>query len=181
MSSSRFGILMKSAGENVDGPGRLPGLADPAPSVNQMKDFPDTYLEASIDGEVRVFPLEGDRILRIGRSDTNDVVLNDDLVSRNHAMLQGSEEGLFYITDCGSRNGTMVNDVRAAAPRILRPGDQIRIGNHDFTFHQDSAVEPPAAKGRQKDPSTNVMFAWSLITVLVVDIRDFTGLAQRIE
>jgi len=146
-----------------------------------MKDFPDTYLEAVIDGEVRLFPLEGDRILRIGRSDTNDVVLNDDRVSRNHAMLQGSEEGLFYITDCGSRNGTMVNELRATAPVILRPRDQIRIGSHDFTFHQVSAVEPPDAKARQRDPSTNVMFAWSLVTVLVVDIRDFTGLAQRVE
>lgn len=147
-----------------------------------MSDALAPYLRALIDGEVRQFPLDGDRILRIGRSDTNDVVLNDDRVSRNHAMLQGSEEGLFYITDCGSRNGTFVNETRATAPVILRAGDQIRIGNHDFTFHQEAPSRPPPpSSGRQKEPSTNVMLAWSMITVLVVDIRDFTGLAQRVE
>jgi adenylate cyclase len=145
-----------------------------------MSDVPPAYLEVQIDGQVRQFPVEADRILRIGRSETNNVVLNEDGISRNHAMLQGSEQGLFYITDCGSRNGTFVNDARAAAPVILRPGDQIQIGNYQFTFHQESAAELPAARKFDSEPATSVMFAPSLITVLVVDIRDFTGLAQRL-
>jgi adenylate cyclase len=143
-----------------------------------MRDVPPAYLEVKIDGQVRQFPLEGERILRIGRSETNHVVLNDDGISRNHAMLQGSEQGLFYITDCGSRNGTFVNDSRAAAPVILRSGDQIQIGSYELTFHQESTAE---SLGVGSETATNVMFTWSLITVLVVDIRDFTGLAQRIE
>jgi adenylate cyclase len=146
-----------------------------------MSELPAAYLEVKIDGQVHQFSLEGDRILRIGRSDTNNVVLNDDGVSRHHAMLQGSEKGLFYITDCGSRNGTFVNDTRAAVPVILRPGDHIQIGKHEFIFHQPSAVAPPVAREPDRDPETNVMFARSLITVLVVDIHDFTGLAQRME
>jgi len=146
-----------------------------------MSDVPPAYLEVEIDGQVRQFPVEGDRIVRIGRSEGNNVVLNDEGVSRNHAMLQGSEQGLFYITDCGSRNGTFVNDTRAAAPVILRPGDQIQIGNYQFTFHQESAVELPTTRKFDSEPATNVMFSPSLITVLVVDIRDFTGLAQRFE
>jgi adenylate cyclase len=146
-----------------------------------MSDVPPTYLEVEIDGQVRQFPVEGDRIVRIGRSEGNNVVLNDEGVSRNHAMLQGSEQGLFYITDCGSRNGTFVNDTRAAAPVILRPGDQIQIGNYQFTFHQESPVELPTTRKFDSEPATNVMFSPSLITVLVVDIRDFTGLAQRFE
>jgi adenylate cyclase len=143
-----------------------------------MSDVPSAYLEVEIDGQVRQFPLEGERILRIGRSETNNVVLNDDGISRNHAMLQGSERGLFYITDCGSRNGTFVNDSRAAAPVILRSGDKIQIGSYELTFHQESATESLAVSS---ETATNVMFTWSLITVLVVDIRDFTGLAQRME
>jgi adenylate cyclase len=146
-----------------------------------MSDVPPAYLEVQIDGQVRQFPVEGDRILRIGRSETNNVVLNDDGVSRSHAMLQGSEQGLFYITDCGSRNGTFVNDARATAPVILRPGDQIQIGSYQFTFHQESAAELPTARRFDSEPATNVLFAPSLITVLVVDIRDFTGLARRLE
>lgn len=143
-----------------------------------MSDVPPAYLETEIDGQVRQFPLEGERILRIGRSEANHVVLNDDGISRNHAMLQGSEQGLFYITDCGSRNGTFVNDSRAAAPVILRSGDKIQIGSYELTFHQESAAESP---GVSSETATNVMFTWSIITVLVVDIRDFTGLAQRMD
>jgi len=96
-------------------------------------------------------------------------------------MLQYSDGGLFYITDCGSRNGTLVNGARLATPMILRPGDQIRIGNYEFTFHQETVDQHSSADSVERQPSTNVVFALSLITVLVVDIRDFTGLAQRVE
>ena len=146
-----------------------------------MSYVPPVYLEVEIDGQVRQFPVNGDRILRIGRSERNNVVLNDEGVSRNHAMVQGSDQGLFYITDCGSRNGTFVNDTRAAAPVILRSGDQIQIGTYRFSFHQESPVELPTTRRFDSEPATNVMLWPSLITVLVVDIRDFTGLAQRFE
>jgi len=130
---------------------------------------------------MRQFPVAGDRILRIGRSEKSNVVLNEDPVSRNHAMLQCSDQGKFYITDCGSRNGTFVNGGRVAAPVVLHPGDRIRIGTHEFTFHQEAAEGRSSSESIEKQPSTNVTFALSLITVLVVDIRDFTGLAQQVE
>ena len=87
-----------------------------------MSDVPTAYLEVQIDGQICQVPLAGDRTFRIGRSDKSNVVLNEDLVSRNHAMLQRSDRGRFYITDCGSRNGTLVNGARITAPVILRQG-----------------------------------------------------------
>src|SRR6266478_9814309 len=139
------------------------------------------YLEAEIDGKLSQFPLADDRTFRIGRSDKNNVVLTDDLASRNHAMLQRSDEGKFYITDLGSSNGTFVNGGRISAPVVLRHGDKIRIGSHEFTFHQESAVQPPPVEQPDELQSTNILFAQSLITVLVADIRDFTGLGRRLE
>jgi adenylate cyclase len=146
-----------------------------------MSDVPSAYLEVEVNGQMRQFPVAGDRILRIGRSEKSNVVLNEDPVSRNHAMLQCSDQGKFYITDCGSRNGTFVNGGRVAAPVVLHPGDRIRIGTHEFTFHQEAAEGRSSSESIEKQPSTNVTFALSLITVLVVDIRDFTGLAQQVE
>jgi len=141
------------------------------------------YLEAEIDGELRRFPLAADQIIQIGRSDKNHVVIADDLASRHHAMLQRSEEGQFYITDLGSSNGTFVNGARISAPVILHPGDRVSIGNHEFSFHQEAALPPQPED--DPDPnemkSTGMLFRESLITVLVVDIVDFTGLAQRID
>jgi adenylate cyclase len=139
------------------------------------------YLEAEIDGKLSRFPLADDRTFRIGRSDKNNVVLTDDLASRNHAMLQRSDEGQFYITDLGSSNGTFVNGGRISAPVVLRHGDKIRIGTHEFTFFQQSHVEPPPIEQPDELQSTNILFAQSLITVLVADIRDFTGLGRRLE
>jgi len=139
------------------------------------------YLEAEVDGEILRFPLAGEHIFQIGRSDKNHVVLADDLASRHHAMLQRSEGGRFYITDLGSSNGTFVNGARISAPVILRPGDRIGIGNHELRFHQEADPQPPPVAEPDELKSTNLLFRESLITVLVADIRDFTRLAQRMD
>lgn len=142
--------------------------------------FPVAYLEAEIGGQKRRFPLSGEGVCRIGRSDKNDIVLIDDLASRNHAMLQRSSEGYFYISDLGSSNGTLVNGVRISVPVILQNGGHVTIGNHDFTFFQETAgIATPEEPDQLQ--STNILFAEKLITVLVADIRDFTGLARRVE
>jgi adenylate cyclase len=139
------------------------------------------YLEAEIGGQVTQFALATDRIIHIGRSDTNDVVLTSDSASRRHAMLQYSDgDGSFYIVDLGSRNGTYVNDARIAKPVVLGPGDRIRVGNVEFIFHQNILRDDTSTK-RDKFDSTNVVFAQSLITVLVADIRGFTALSQTID
>ena len=139
----------------------------------------EAYLEATINGEMRRFPLPLDRACLIGRSDKNTVVVDDDEASRNHAMLQADTSG-FLLTDRNSSNGTFVNGARISVPTVLRHGDRISIGSHQFTFCHPSAI-PPAEPEVDELASTNVIFAEKLITVLVVDIRDFTGLAQRTE
>jgi len=138
------------------------------------------FLEAKISGEIRRFPLENERAFRIGRSDKNDIVLSDDLASRSHAMLQQSGDGTVYLTDLGSSNGTFVNGVRVSAPVILRPRDQVRIGNHEFVFHQELGTEPQSEELDELQ-STNIFLAQSLITVFVADIRDFTGWGRRVD
>ena len=145
-----------------------------------MEDSPSAYLEFEIDGEVRELPLPTDCLFRVGRSEKNDLVLADDLASRNHAMFQRADDGV-YITDCGSSNGTFVNGLRVAAPMVLRSGDQIRIGHKLLTFREGAVLDAPSVETVNGLQSTNVVFAQSLITVLVVDIRNFTGLAQRID
>ncbi len=139
----------------------------------------EAYLEADVKGEVRRFPLLPDRACLIGRSEKNTVVVEDDEASRNHAMLQ-ADGGKFLLTDRNSSNGTFVNGVRISVPVLLKHGDRITIGSYQFIFHQPSAVQPVEEEVDDL-ASTNVIFAEKLITVLVVDIRDFSGLAQRSE
>jgi adenylate cyclase len=144
-----------------------------------MSDGLNAYLEAKINAQLCKFPLAADRICRIGRSDASTIVLVDDLASRNHAMLQGSDSGVFYLTDLGSTNGTFVNGARISTPVVLRPGDRIQIGNYEFTFHQEAA-KAPEPETVVDEKATSLFMVMRMITVLVVDIRDFTGLGQRL-
>jgi adenylate cyclase len=137
------------------------------------------YLEAEIDGENRSFPIPREFALCIGRSGSVCVTLDDDSVSRRHALLQRTEADEYYVVDLGSRNGTYLNQKRISAASILKPDDRISIGKYTLTFHsEEDHTEVIRNSGLG---STNATFAPGLITVMVADIRDFTGLAQRLE
>lgn len=58
------------------------------------------------------FPLQGRSYWTVGRSQDNDLVIRDNCISRNHAILQATEEDTFLLIDLGSRNGTFVNGRR---------------------------------------------------------------------
>jgi len=65
----------------------------------------------------------------------NDLVIRNDKVSRNHAVIErvGSE---FFIKDNNSLNGTFVNGSRIA-PNIrvaLKSGDKVVFANEEYTF-----------------------------------------------
>lgn len=69
----------------------------------------------------------------LGRDDASDIVIDDDLASRNHARLRPSGRG-WIVEDLGSTNGTRVNGFRSNA-QLLLDGDKVTIGATVFTFH----------------------------------------------
>jgi ABC transport system ATP-binding/permease protein len=69
---------------------------------------------------------------RIGRAPDNEILLDDLLVSRYHAELRKSPDGLRVI-DLGSSNGTFHNGRRVSEAE-LRPGDRLSIGHHQMVF-----------------------------------------------
>jgi adenylate cyclase len=140
---------------------------------------PIAYLEATIGEEKRKFVIPSNAALRIGRSDTGGVVLNHPSVSRRHALLQRAEDNQYYLTDLGSSNGTFVNHGRVSSPVMLKSGDRITIGNYSLIFVDEATGTVRTTSGESL--ITNVLFAPKLITVLVADIRDFTGLAQHMD
>ncbi len=76
------------------------------------------YLLLHTEKGQRFFPLVGRPCWTIGRGKDNDIVIKDHCISRNHAILQSTETGDFYLIDLGSRNGTFVNGRRVAIPVI---------------------------------------------------------------
>ncbi|UMB72188.1 BTAD domain-containing putative transcriptional regulator [Mycobacterium paraterrae] len=77
-------------------------------------------------------PLRG-AATRIGRLPDNDIVLDDAMVSRHHAMIVDTGAS-FVVTDLRSANGVEVAGSRVRGSATLDDGDCIRIGDHEFTF-----------------------------------------------
>ncbi len=86
------------------------------------------YLLLHTEKGQRFFPLVGRPCWTIGRGKDNDIVIKDHCISRNHAILQSTETGDFYLIDLGSRNGTFVNGRRVAIPVTIHDKDRITFG-----------------------------------------------------
>src|SRR5215218_9079620 len=86
----------------------------------------------------------------VGRDDC-DVVLTDPEVSRRHAVLVASSDGL-AIEDLGSTNGTWVNGERIARPEPIRAGDEVRFGNTVWHVRAAAAASDgrPTIAGAQR-------------------------------
>jgi hypothetical protein len=91
----------------------------------------------------------------VGRDVSNDIVIGDAEVSRQHARLTRTPGG-FVLEDLGSTNGTFVNSERLMAPRVLNPGDLVGFGENITLTFESTAPEaaatvasPAAEPGRQ--------------------------------
>ncbi len=94
-----------------------------------------------LQGENLRWPLDKDR-LTIGRGPDCDIILPDRVVSRRHACIE-RREGLYFIVDDQSKNGTFVNGEPVLQPRQLIDGDEIQIAlRFRLTFVDAGATAP---------------------------------------
>jgi pSer/pThr/pTyr-binding forkhead associated (FHA) protein len=88
----------------------------------------------------QLLPLDGgapidlvkDMIL-VGRKDDSDVRLEHKSVSKMHCVIVKTD-GLLFLRDLGSTNGTRVNGQRVRRAALL-PNDQLTIANYKFRVH----------------------------------------------
>lgn len=79
-------------------------------------------------------------VTHLGRADENDIVLNGDLVSRQHARLL-VKGGALQIEDVGSRNGLRVNGHPVDGQLALAVGDIISVGENTLSVRQPEEGE----------------------------------------
>jgi adenylate cyclase len=97
-------------------------------------------------------------------------------------MLQCTETGDFYLIDLGSRNGSFVNGRRVSIPVTLRNGDRLTFGQTDLEFHCPSNNRNnDFPQGTDKETLTSTLHVRRLMSVMVVDIRDFTVLTRQLD
>jgi pSer/pThr/pTyr-binding forkhead associated (FHA) protein len=71
----------------------------------------------------------------LGRAIDNDMVLEDAAVSAHHAVIRRRGQD-FLLADLGSSNGTHLNGEQITGSPVLRPGDEIRIGDTVVFFRR---------------------------------------------
>jgi pSer/pThr/pTyr-binding forkhead associated (FHA) protein len=84
-------------------------------------------------------PIQAEK-LTIGTAPDSDLLLTDDLVSRNHAVLVRKGEDSYWLRAFNTTNGTKVNDVplRAEQERLLKDGDRIAVAHVEIIFRDGS-------------------------------------------
>ncbi len=88
-------------------------------------------LTITLDGVlVKEYSLDDKRIT-IGRGSSNNIVLDDETVSGEHAAIQSDNETV--ITDLRSTNGTFLNG-SSISKEPLKHGDVLKIGGYLLTF-----------------------------------------------
>ena len=135
--------------------------------------------------------------IKIGKAPTNDIVINDKTVSREHLVVFIDDDKNVFITDLGSTNGTYVNGVRIEESVKLETLDVLRVGNSlvewpQFLISNDNldkvyeTLKDPAPiyieKPVLKPEATNLnpIYKYSLIfVVLIVVIIIIMSFAQQ--
>src|SRR3972149_4102163 len=96
-------------------------------------------------------PLKGQRwalshTLMLGRDSTCEVVIQDRQVSRFHARLTPTAEGV-TLEDLGSKNGTNHNGAELTAPVMLEEGDLVGVALAQQFLYLTSDATMPLAEG----------------------------------
>lgn len=115
----------------------------PAPSSANTGSHLDPAGAANLNlSEQEVYPVrkraEGafqDRV-GIGRAPNVDISLPLPRVSKYHAFFTWDENGSYFVTDAGSKNGTMVEGktLTPRQPYLLAEGAQLAFGPYRFVF-----------------------------------------------
>jgi transcriptional regulator with GAF, ATPase, and Fis domain len=107
--------------------------------------------------------------LRVGKAPDNDVVLDDDTVSRHHCELSRANDGV-HVRDLGSTNGTRVQGARVSEA-IVQPGTVLRVGEVEIALR-------PAARNVEILPSDKTWFGAAIGRSL--PMRSIFGVLERI-
>jgi pSer/pThr/pTyr-binding forkhead associated (FHA) protein len=83
----------------------------------------------------------GSAPLTIGRGPSCDVPVHSEEVSRSHAHVMRTPEGVVLVDS--SLHGTYINGERVQAQRLLIDGDIVQIGSRSFRFDLRSPEREP--------------------------------------
>jgi hypothetical protein len=141
---------MKEKDVRIDDYGQLPTLRNKssaaehtvpgrAPDAHRMSgsQLEDCWVLVGLDDVFCDTYVVGDGVGTIGSSPDSDIQIESKFVSRHHAQLIQNDRGC-VVGDLNSTNGTFVNS-RRINKRVLRAGDIVTIGKHNFRYEKQPA------------------------------------------
>ena len=109
-------------------------------TLQAIQPHPKAFL---IVGGTQIFTLE-DNLVNIGRQLDNDLVINDQRVSRRHAQVR-VVKGRHILFDLDSSGGTLVNN-KPIKQSSLHPGDVISLAGVPLVYGHDSVTSTSDTK-----------------------------------
>ena len=82
----------------------------------------------------------------VGRDPANEVIISDPASSRRHFQIR-HVDGVWLISDLGSRNHTYLNEEQLTREVNLAYGDRVQVGETVFSFLQEEKTSSGRAKG----------------------------------
>lgn len=111
--------------------------------------------------------------LSIGRDASNNIVLNDKMVSRKHAQLIIGSDGRVLIKDLGSSNGTFVNGNKISE-QLLNAGDIVKCGTTFLNWSlaiNENGNNPYVSNQKHEALQYKNQFSFSLRSIDMDDMR----------
>lgn len=101
-------------------------------------------------------PLTGECLL--GRHRSCQIQVKDGASSRQHAKVYASD-GLWWVEDLGSANGTLLNGAKIAGRKKLRDKDRIGIGQTEVSFSDGGGETAEVVVGKRKASASSLAAA----------------------
>ena len=106
-------------------------LSTPEPASVSTAEFGYFNLELPDGAKQEIGVSKSD--ISVGRDRANDIVIEDERVSRSHARFEINAQGKVKVIDTGSTNGVRVNGVKVTET-MIRPGDVIEMGGSKIWY-----------------------------------------------
>ncbi len=111
----------------------------------------------SLAGKIVETVTLGEGNLVVGRSPSCDIHLDDKTVSRRHASIRVSRDGI-TVEDLNSRNGTFISGNRVSH-HVVSPGDVITVGPFSISFEDLPASREATAQDTSGQTVVNTLDA----------------------
>jgi hypothetical protein len=146
-------LLLRKKEEPVIEEEETPTIVSPVPArqeeqtkVVSVQEEPLAFFESFDGKQYPVYKIPA----MIGKSNSNDVVIPGEYISRKHAILI-HKNGYFYIADNNSSNGLFVDGRKIKTETMIENGSRVGFGPYETVFKVVVAGEAPAAAHRPSE------------------------------